>query len=221
MSKDFKKFAKSKNISSLSLHNFNASLTPYITEEREMNIAQIDVFSRLMMERIIFIGTEITNDASNIIQAQLLYLDSIKSDKPIKIYINSPGGGVYSALGIYDTIQYIKSDVSTICTGLAASAAALLLCSGTKGQRSALPHSRIMIHQPIGGIDMSQASDIEITAKEIVKLKGELFEIIAKHTNQPIEKIVHDGDRDYWMTASEAKDYGMIDSVLERGKRKK
>lgn len=182
-------------------------------EERELNVSQIDVFSRLMMERIIFLGTPIDDTVSNIIQAQLLYLESIDNTKGIQIYINSPGGSVYSGLGIYDTMNYIKSDVSTICTGLAASMAAVLLCAGTSGKRFALPHSRVMIHQPLGGVD-GQASDILIVANEIQKLKKELYTIMSEHSKMSVSDIEKDADRDYWMTASEAKDYGMIDSIL-------
>ena len=188
-------------------------LNPYILEERQLNVTQMDVFSRLMMDRIIFLGTQVTDQSANIIQAQLLYLDSVDPDKDISLYINSPGGSVYAGLGIYDTMQYINSNVSTICTGMAASMAAVLMVAGEKGKRFALPHSRIMIHQPLGGIQ-GQASDIEITAREILKLKDELYRIIAGHSGQPFEKIEADSDRDYWMTAAEAKEYGMIDKVL-------
>jgi ATP-dependent Clp protease protease subunit len=216
LSKDFTNYAtKHKGISSTYLNKYQNSLTPYIMEERALNVTQVDVFSRLMMERVIFLGTEINDSVSNIIQAQLLYLESIDDESPIQIYINSPGGSVYSGLGIYDTMQYIKPEVSTICTGLAASMAAVLLCAGTKGKRFALPHSRIMIHQPLGGAE-GQASDIEITAKEIGKLKNELYEIISKHTGQTVKKVHADSDRDYWMKSIEAKEYGMIDAILER-----
>jgi ATP-dependent Clp protease protease subunit len=216
LSKDFTNYAtKHKGISSTYLNKYQNSLTPYIMEERALNVTQVDVFSRLMMERVIFLGTEINDSVSNIIQAQLLYLESIDEESPIQIYINSPGGSVYSGLGIYDTMQYIKPEVSTICTGLAASMAAVLLCAGTKGKRFALPHSRIMIHQPLGGAE-GQASDIEITAKEIGKLKNELYEIISKHTGQTVKKVHADSDRDYWMKSIEAKEYGMIDAILER-----
>lgn len=210
---DFKKFANAQNISSMTLSGYKNSLTPYIMEERELNVSQIDVFSRLMMERIIFLGTPIDDQVSNIIQAQLLYLESIDNSKPIQIYINSPGGSVYSGLGIYDTMQYIKSDVSTICTGLAASMSAVLLCAGTEGQRFALKHSRIMIHQPMGGVE-GQASDIEIVSKQIKMLKVELYEIMAHHTKKAFKTIESDSDRDYWMTSAEAKEYGMIDTIL-------
>lgn len=188
-------------------------MNPYILEERQLNVTQLDVFSRLMMDRIIFLGTQVTDTSANIIQAQLLYLDSVDPGKDVNIYINSPGGSVYAGLGIYDTMQYIQSDVSTICTGMAASMAAVLLVAGAKGKRLALPHSRIMIHQPMGGIQ-GQASDIEITAREILKLKDELYRIISEHSGQPFDKVAKDSDRDYWMTANEALDYGMIDKIL-------
>ena len=188
-------------------------ISPTIIEERQLNVAQMDVFSRLMMDRIIFLGTEVNDYTANVIQAQLLYLDSADPGKDVSIYINSPGGSVYAGLGIYDTMQYISSDVSTICTGMAASMAAVLLVSGEKGKRFALRHSREMIHQPMGGAQ-GQASDIEITAREIQKLKKELYTIIADHSGQPLDKVWKDSDRDYWMTAEEAKEYGMIDRVL-------
>lgn len=188
-------------------------ISPTIMEERQLNVAQMDVFSRLMMDRIIFLGTEVNDYTANVIQAQLLYLDSADPGKDISIYINSPGGSVYAGLGIYDTMQYVSSDVATICTGMAASMAAVLLVAGEKGKRFALRHSRVMIHQPMGGAQ-GQASDIEITAREIKKLKAELYHIIADHSGQSFEKVEHDSDRDYWMTAEEAKEYGMIDSVL-------
>jgi len=214
--KEFKKFAvKDQGISSLHIDQLVSSVTPYIIEERQLNVAQMDVFSRLMMDRIIFLGTAIDDYVANIIQAQLLFLESVDSSKDISIYINSPGGGVYAGLGIYDTIQFIKPEVATICTGMAASMGAVLMCAGQKGKRSALPHSRIMIHQPLGGAQ-GQASDIEITAREILKLKDELYEIIAKHSGQKIDKVRVDSDRDYWMKADEAKKYGMIDEVLVR-----
>jgi len=192
-----------------------SSVTPYIIEERQLNVAQMDVFSRLMMDRIIFLGTGIDDYVANIIQAQLLFLESVDSSKDISIYINSPGGGVYAGLGIYDTMQFIKPDIATICTGMAASMGAVLMCAGTKGKRSALPHSRIMIHQPLGGAQ-GQASDIEITAREIMKLKDELYQIISKHSGQTMKKVHTDSDRDYWMKAEEAKTYGMIDEILVR-----
>ena len=193
-------------------------MNPYILEERQLNVTQMDVFSRLMMDRIIFLGTQVSDQSANIIQAQLLYLDSVDPDKDISLYINSPGGSVYAGLGIYDTMQYINSDVSTICTGMAASMAAVLMVAGEKGKRFALPHSRIMIHQPMGGIQ-GQASDIEITAREILKLKEELYRIISDHSGQAFEKVEADSDRDYWMTAAEAKAYGMIDKVLVNPKK--
>ena len=190
-------------------------ISPTIIEERQLNVAQMDVFSRLMMDRIIFLGTQVDDYTANVIQAQLLYLDSADPGKDIFIYINSPGGSVYSGYGIYDTMQYISSDVNTICTGMAASMAAVLLVAGTKGKRTALKHSRVMIHQPLGGAQ-GQASDIEITAREILKIKQEIYTIISEHTGQPYEKVVSDGDRDFWMTAEEAKAYGMIDQVLTK-----
>lgn len=193
----------------------NSYISPTIIEERKLNIAQMDVFSRLMMDRIIFLGSQIDDYIANVIQAQLLFLDSSDPGKDVSIYINSPGGMVYAGLGIYDTMQYISSDVSTICTGMAASMASVLLVAGTKGKRFALKHSRVMIHQPMGGAQ-GQASDIEITAREILKLKKELYDIISTHSGQPFEKIQADSDRDYWMTSAEAVEYGMIDKVLER-----
>ena len=192
-------------------------LNPYILEERQLNVTQLDVFSRLMMDRIIFLGTEVNDYTANVLQAQMLYLDSVDSAKDISIYINSPGGSVYAGLGIYDTMQFINSDVQTICTGMAASMAAVLLVAGTEGKRSALTHSRVMIHQPMGGAQ-GQASDIEITAREIQKLKKELYTIISEHSHTPFDKVWADSDRDYWMTAEEAKEYGMIDQVLNRKK---
>ncbi|MBD5328415.1 MAG: ATP-dependent Clp endopeptidase proteolytic subunit ClpP [Bacteroides sp.] len=194
-------------------------MNPYILEERQLNVTQMDVFSRLMMDRIIFLGTQVTDQSSNIIEAQMLYLDSVDPEKDISLYINSPGGSVYAGLGIYDTMQYISSDVSTICTGMAASMAAVLLVAGEKGKRFALPHSRVMIHQPMGGIQ-GQASDIEITAREILRLKEELYKIISSHSGQPFEKVEADSDRDYWMIAAEAKEYGMIDNILENRNKK-
>ncbi|MBO8428360.1 MAG: ATP-dependent Clp endopeptidase proteolytic subunit ClpP [Bacteroidetes bacterium] len=222
MASEFEKYATGHlGISSLSLHRFSsmqaAYINPSIIEERQMNIAVMDVFSRLMMDRIIFLGVPISDDVANIIQAQLLFLDSTDSKADIQLYINSPGGSVYAGLGIYDTMQLVNSDVATICTGLAASMASVLLTAGAKGKRSALPHSRVMIHQPIGGAE-GQASDIEITAREILKLKKELYEIISTHSGKSIEKIEKDADRDYWMTAKEAKKYGMIDEILTGNK---
>ena len=190
-------------------------ISPSILEERQLNVTQMDVFSRLMMDRIIFLGTEVNDYTANVIQAQLLYLDSVDSDKDISIYLNTPGGSVYAGLGIYDTMQFVKSRVATICTGMAASMGAVLLVAGEKGMRAALPHSRVMIHQPMGGIQ-GQASDIEITAKEILKLKDELYQIISDHSGQSMDKIRQDADRDYWMTAAEAQEYGMIDKVYKR-----
>jgi len=212
---EFQKYAvKHRGISSTTLGNYiNASVTPYIIEERQLNVAQMDVFSRLMMDRIIFLGTGINDQVANIIQAQLLFLESVDPKKDIQIYMNSPGGSVYAGLGIYDTMQYINCDVATICTGMAASMGAVLLCAGTKGKRSALRHARVMIHQPMGGAE-GQASDIEITAREIMKLKKELYEIIAQHSGQSMETVEKNSDRDYWMTAEEAKAYGMIDELL-------
>ena len=220
---EFRKYAiKHRGISSLTYDSYAASLqpsmlTPYIIEERPLNVASMDVFSRLMMDRIIFLGVPINDYVANIVEAQLLFLESVDPKKDIQIYINSPGGSVYAGLGIYDTMLYIQPHVATICTGIAASMAAVLMCAGKKGKRSALKHSRIMIHQPLGGAE-GQASDIEITAREILKLKKELYEIISLHSGQPYEKIEKDSDRDYWMTAAEAKEYGMIDEVLERSK---
>ncbi|WP_413511455.1 ATP-dependent Clp endopeptidase proteolytic subunit ClpP [Myroides odoratus] len=215
--KEFQKFAtKHHGINSMYYDKIVSSMTPYIIEERQMNVASMDVFSRLMMDRIIFLGTAIDDYVANIIQAQLLFLSSVDTEKDISIYVNSPGGGVYAGLGIYDTMQFIKPDVATICTGMAASMGAVLLCAGADGKRSALPHSRVMIHQPLGGAQ-GQASDIEITAREILKLKDELYQIIAKHSGQSMEKVHHDSDRDYWMIAEQAKAYGMIDEVLTRG----
>ncbi|UTW67239.1 ATP-dependent Clp endopeptidase proteolytic subunit ClpP [bacterium SCSIO 12643] len=215
--KDFKKFATlDKGISSIAMeHYIESSMTPYILEERTMNVQALDVFSRLMMDRIIFLGTGVDDYVANIIQAQLLFLQSADANRDIYIYINSPGGSVYAGLGIYDTMQYIQPEVSTICTGMAASMAAVLLTAGAKGKRSALKHSRVMIHQPMGGAQ-GQASDIEITAREIAKLKKELYTIIADHSGQSYDKVWEDSDRDYWMTSQEAKDYGMIDEVLKK-----
>lgn len=214
---EFKKFAtKHMGINSTHLGNYiESSLTPYIIEERQLNMTQMDVFSRLMMDRIIFLGTGINDQVANIINAQLLFLESVDPKKDIQIYLNSPGGSVYAGLGMYDTMQYISPDVATICTGLAASMGAVLLCAGAEGKRTALKHSRVMIHQPLGGAQ-GQASDIEITAREIMKLKKELYDIISDHTGKPFEKVEEDSDRDYWMTAKEAKDYGMVDEVLLR-----
>lgn len=217
---DFRNYAvKHHGIASLHVDKYTSAvndyLTPYIIEERPMNITQLDVFSRLMKDRIIFLGVPIDDDVANIIQAQLLFLESQDSERDIQIYLNSPGGYVHAGLGIYDTMQYIQPDVSTICTGMAASMAAVLLCAGAKGKRFALPHSRVMIHQPLGGAQ-GQASDIEIEAREIQKLKKELYEIIANHSGKDYDQVWQDCDRNYWMIASEAKEYGMIDEVLGR-----
>ena len=223
MNNDFRKFAVHHlGMNGLALDQYTSQvsdsyISPTIIEERKLNVAQMDVFSRLMMERIIFLGTQVDDYTANVIQAQLLYLDSSEPGKDVSIYINSPGGSVYAGLGIYDTMQYIQSDVSTICTGMAASMAAVLLVAGAKDKRFALKHSRVMIHQPMGGIQ-GQASDIEITSREILKLKKELYTIISEHSGQPYDKVYQDSDRDYWMTAQEAVDYGMIDRVLEKSK---
>jgi ATP-dependent Clp protease protease subunit len=219
--KEFKKFAiKDQGINSMYYDSLVSSLypmgfTPNIIEERQMNIVAMDVFSRLMMDRIIFLGTGINDQIANIVQAQLLFLESTDASKDIQIYINSPGGSVYAGLGIYDTMQFIKPDVATICTGMAASMGAVLLCAGQKGKRSGLTHSRVMIHQPLGGAQ-GQASDIEITAREILILKEELYKIISNHSGQPYEKVYEDGDRDYWMKSDKALKYGMIDEILTR-----
>ncbi len=217
---DFSRYAlKHAGISSLTLHGYTSSqnyyISPTIIEERQLNVASMDVFSRLMMDRIIFLGVPIDDTVANIIQAQLLFLESTDPKKDIQVYFNTPGGSVYAGLGIYDTMQYITANVSTICTGMAASMGAILLTAGTKGKRSALQHSRIMIHQPMGGAS-GTASDIEITAREIVKIKKELFKIIAFHTGKSPEQVETDSDRDYWMTSQEAVDYGMIDEILVR-----
>ena len=218
---DFLKFAVDKGMNSMHVEKtMNASasyISPSILEERQLNVTQMDVFSRLMMDRIIFLGTEVNDYTANVIQAQLLYLDSVDSERDINIYLNTPGGSVYAGLGIYDTMQFIGSKVATICTGMAASMGAVLLVAGDKGMRAALPHSRVMIHQPLGGIQ-GQASDIEITAREILKLKDELYQIISDHSGQTMDKIRQDADRDYWMTAKEALEYGMIDKVYSREK---
>ena len=220
--KEFDKYARLHcGINSMVMHDFRAEIenyvSPTIIEERHLNVATMDVFSRLMMDRIIFLGAPIYDDAANIIQAQLLFLESVDADKDIQLYINSPGGSVSAGLGIYDTMQLISCDVATICTGMAASMGAVLLTAGAAGKRSALPHSRVMIHQPLGGVQ-GQASDIEITAREIAKTKHELYEILASHSGKPIEKIEADADRDYWLTATEAAEYGLIDKVLSRRK---
>jgi ATP-dependent Clp protease protease subunit len=217
---EFKKYAtRHAGISSLTMEKYSSLygnyISPTIIEERQLNVASMDVFSRLMMDRIIFLGVPIDDTVANIIQAQLLFLESTDPSKDIQIYFNSPGGSVYAGLGIYDTMQYITADVATICTGMAASMAAVLMTAGTKGKRSALTHSRIMIHQPMGGAQ-GQASDIEITAREIKKIKAELYTIIAEHSGQTYDQIEKDSDRDYWMTSQEAVDYGMIDEILVR-----
>ena len=222
MASEFEKYARLHcGISSLKLHNFQSItsgyVSPTIIEERQLNVAQMDVFSRLMMERIIFLGAPIYDDAANIIQAQLLFLESADPEKDISLYINSPGGSVTAGLGIYDTMQLISCDVATLCAGLAASMGAVLLTAGAAGKRSALPHSRVMIHQPLGGAQ-GQASDIEITAREILKTKQELYEIMSHHSGVTVEQIARDADRDYWLTASEAKAYGLIDEVLTKRK---
>ena len=219
-SDDFRKYARSKfGLSSLTLHRYSSIygsyISPTIIEERQLNVASMDVFSRLMMDRIIFLGLPIDDYVANIIQAQLLYLDSADPGKDSQIYFNTPGGSVNAGLGIYDTMQYISADIATICTGMAASMGAVLLTAGTKGKSSALKHPRIMIHQPMGGVE-GQASDIEIQAREIMKIKRELFEIIAYHSGNPVEKVEADSDRDHWMTSTEAKEYGMIDEILHR-----
>ena len=220
--KEFEKYARLHcGINSMALHDFRADITNYVSptiiEERNLNVAAMDVFSRLMMDRIIFLGAPIYDEAANIIQAQLLFLESVGPDKDIQLYINSPGGSVSAGLGIYDTMQLITSDVATICTGMAASMGAVLLTAGAQGKRSALPHSRVMIHQPLGGAQ-GQASDIEITAREIAKTKKELYEILSQHSGVSIEKIEKDADRDYWLTAEEAKAYGLIDIVQTKRK---
>lgn len=219
---DFRKYAtRHLGMDGMALDQYSkitsSYISPTIIEERQLNVAQMDVFSRLMMDRIIFLGTQVDDYTANVVQAQLLYLDSAEPGKDISLYLNSPGGTVYAGLGIYDTMQFIFSDVSTICTGVAASMAAVLLVAGTKGKRFALKHSRVMIHQPMGGVQ-GQASDMEITVREIQKIKKELYSIISSHSGQTIEQIEKDSDRDYWMTAAEAKDYGMIDEVMLKSK---
>ena len=219
---EFEKYAvKDRGISSMTLHRYSSAyINPTIIEERKLNVASMDVFSRLMMDRIIFLGVPIDDDVANIIQAQLLFLASADSSADILLYLNTPGGQVSSGLGIYDTMQLVEPDVATICTGMAASMGSVLLCAGAQGKRSALPHSRVLIHQPLGGAQ-GQASDILIAAKEIEKLREELFRIIATHTGQPYEKVAADGDRDYWMSAEEALAYGMVDEVLVKGKNRR
>lgn len=223
MSNDFKKYAtKHLGLNSLGLEKYmditSSYISPTIIEERQLNVAQMDVFSRLMMDRIIFLGTQVDDYTANVIQAQLLYLDTSDPGKDISIYINSPGGSVYAGYGIYDTMQYISCDVSTICTGIAASMAAVLLVAGEKGKRFALKHSRVMIHQPLGGAQ-GQASDIEITAREIGKVKKELYTIISEHSGKPYDQVERDSDRDYWMNSAEAQEYGMVDKILVKEKK--
>ncbi|MGN1046740.1 MAG: ATP-dependent Clp endopeptidase proteolytic subunit ClpP [Candidatus Cryptobacteroides sp.] len=220
MSKEFEKYARSEfGVSSLTMDGYRtmqaAYINPTIIEERKLNVASMDVFSRLMMDRIIFLGVPIDDDVANIIQAQLLFLASQDSTADISIYLNTPGGSVSAGLGIYDTMQLVEPDVATICTGMAASMGAVLLCAGASGKRSALPHSRVMIHQPLGGAQ-GQASDIEIAAREIVKIKKELYTIISEHTGKSLDRIIADGDRDFWMSAAEAREYGMIDEILSK-----
>jgi ATP-dependent Clp protease protease subunit len=223
---DFLRFATAQGLNSMhvekvlsqSADQVKASygyISPTILEERQLNVTQMDVFSRLMMDRVIFLGTEVNDYTANVIQAQLLYLDSMDSERDIHLYLNTPGGSVYAGLGIYDTMQFVRAKVATICTGLAASMGAILLVAGEKGMRAALPHSRVMIHQPLGGVQ-GQASDIEITAKEIIKLKEELYTILSDHTGKSVEQIRQDADRDHWLTAQEALDYGMIDRVYTK-----
>lgn len=224
MKNEFQKYALSSGISSLSINRYQSIVADYISptiiEERQLNVAQMDVFSRLMMDRIIFLGCPVYDDAANIIQAQLLFLESTDPDSDIQIYINSPGGSVSAGLGIYDTMQLVSCDVATICTGMAASMGAVLLTAGAAGKRYALPHSRVMIHQPLGGVE-GQASDIEITARQIAQTKQELYEILAHHSGTPIEKIAADADRDYWLTSSQAVEYGLIDEVLTKHNKEK
>lgn len=225
MNNDFRNYAvKHLGMNGLALDQYTSTInssyiSPTIIEERQLNVAQMDVFSRLMMDRIIFLSTDVNDYTATVVQGQLLYLDSVDPGKDVSIYINSPGGSVSAGLGLYDTMQFIKSDVSTICIGMAASMAAVLLVAGEKGKRFALPHSRVMIHQPLGGVQ-GQASDIEITAREILKYKKELYGIISTHSGQTVEKVERDGDRDFWMTAPEAKEYGMIDGVLTPSSKK-
>jgi len=222
--KEFEKYAvKHRGINSNALHGYRqhnvTNLTPYIIEERPLNVASMDVFSRLMMDRIIFMGEPINDYVANIVTAQLLFLDSTDRSRDIQMYINSPGGGVYAGLGIYDTMQFVTPDIATICTGMAASMGAILMCAGVKGKRSALKHSRVMLHQPSGGIG-GQATDIEITAREIKKTKQELYNIISQHTGKPVDQVAVDCDRDFWMTAEESKEYGLVDEVLIKNPKK-
>ncbi len=220
---NFKKFALSSGIGSSKLHSYSTLVSGYVSptiiEERQLNVAMMDVFSRLMMDRIIFLGAAINDDVANIIQAQLLFLESTDPERDITLYINSPGGSVSAGLGIYDTMQLVTCNVQTICTGMAASMGAVLLCAGQAGQRRALPHSRVMIHQPMGGVQ-GQASDIEITAKHISQIKNELYEILSSHSGQSVATIEKDADRDFWMTAKEAKAYGLIDDIVEKNSKK-
>lgn len=221
---DFEKYAtRHLGVNSHTLHDYASDavcyVSPTIIEERQLNVAAMDVFSRLMMDRIIFLGSQITDDVANIVQAQLLYLEAADSTKDIRIYVNSPGGSVYAGLGIYDTMQLIAPSVATICTGMAASMAAVLLAAGEKGKRTALPHSRVMIHQPLGGVQ-GQASDIEITARQILQLRRELFEILSMHSGKSVETIEKDADRDYWLTAAEAVEYGLVDNIVASKKRR-
>jgi ATP-dependent Clp protease protease subunit len=222
--KEFQKYAvKHQGISSNTLHSYLnhnvTNLTPYIIEERPLNVASMDVFSRLMMDRIIFMGEPVNDYVANIVTAQLLFLDSTDRTRDIQMYINSPGGSVYAGLGIYDTMQFVSPDISTICTGIAASMSAILMCAGVKGKRSALKHSRVMLHQPSGAIG-GQATDIEITAREIKKIKQELYNIIAQHSGKPVEQVAVDCDRDFWMSAEESKEYGLVDEVLFKNPKK-
>jgi ATP-dependent Clp protease, protease subunit len=222
--KEFEKYAvKHRGIGGNTLHSYRehsvTNLTPYIIEERPLNVASMDVFSRLMMDRIIFMGEPINDYVANIVTAQLLFLDSTDRSRDIQMYINSPGGGVYAGLGIYDTMQFVTPDIATICTGMAASMGAILMCAGVKGKRSALKHSRVMLHQPSGGIG-GQATDIEITAREIKKTKQELYNIISQHTGKPVDQVAIDCDRDFWMTAEESKEYGLVDEVLIKNPKK-
>lgn len=222
---EFEKYAIGHlGMSSLALHDYKNtlahsvySLTPYVLEERQLNVSQIDVFSRLMMDRIIFLGSAIDDYVANVVNAQLLFLESADANKDVFIYINSPGGQVYAGLGMYDVMQYIKPEISTVCTGIAASMASVLLCAGQKGKRVGLPHSRVMIHQPSSGAQ-GQATDLEIAVEQVLKLKRELYEIMSEHTGQPVEKIYQDSERDYWMRSDEAKAYGLIDEVISARK---
>lgn len=225
---EFERYATGHlGMNSLALHDYKNSLsgsvyglTPYVLEERQLNVSQIDVFSRLMMDRIIFLGSPIDDYVANVVNAQLLFLESVDANKDVFIYINSPGGQVYAGLGMYDVMQYIKPEISTVCTGIAASMASVLLCAGQKGKRVGLPHSRVMIHQPSSGAQ-GQATDMEIVVKQVLTLKNELYEIMAEHSGQTVEKIYQDSERDYWMRASEAKEYGLIDEVITARKKER